>query len=393
MDKNIFREYDIRGIVGKDINEDFAYNLGLAFGTYLKKVNPDPKWVSVGRDGRLSSESLANFVIKGIIKTGINVYDIGLCPTPLQYFSIFHLNLDGGIMVTGSHNPPEYNGFKISAGKETIFGEKIQEIKYIIEQKAFINNLSKGTVESFDIKTVYKDFMKKKFSYLSSDSFRNLKVVIDAGNGTGGIVSPEIIQSMGCKVILLYCEPDGRFPNHHPDPTVVDYIKDLIHTTIKEEADIGIGYDGDADRIGVIDNKGNIIWGDQLMVILARDILKRLPSSVFIADVKCSQSVFDDIEKNGGKAIMWKTGHSLVKNKMREEKAILAGEFSGHIFIADDYFGFDDALYTSFRIIEIMKKTGLNLKELLTGTPHLYHTPEIRVECEENKKKKIVDRL
>jgi len=393
MDKNIFREYDIRGIAGKDINEDFAYNLGLAFGTYLKKFNPDAKWVSVGRDGRLSSESLANFVIKGIIKTGINVYDIGLCPTPLQYFSIFHLNLDGGIMVTGSHNPPEYNGFKISAGKETIFGEKIQEIKYIIEQKAFINNILKGTVEFFDIKTVYKDFMKEKFSYLSSDNYRKLKVVIDAGNGTGGIVSPEIIQSMGCKVIPLYCEPDGRFPNHHPDPTVVDYIKDLIHTTVKEKADIGIGYDGDADRIGVIDNNGNIIWGDQLMVILARDILKRLPGSVFIADVKCSQSVFDDIEKNGGKSIMWKTGHSLVKNKMREEKAILAGEFSGHIFIADKYFGFDDALYTSFRIIEIMKKTGLNLKELLTGIPYLFHTPEIRFECEENKKKKIVDRL
>lgn len=393
MDKNIFREYDIRGITGKDINEDFAYNLGLAFGTYLKKVNPEANWVSVGRDGRLSSESLANSIIKGIIGTGINVYDIGLCPTPLQYFSIFHLNLDGGIMVTGSHNPPEYNGFKISVGRDTIFGEKIQELKYIIEKKAFLSNSFKGTVESFDINTLYKDFMKKKFSYLSSNNYRKLKVVIDAGNGTGGIVSPEIIQSMGCEVIPLYCEPDGRFPNHHPDPTVVDYIKDLIHTTIKEKADIGIGYDGDADRIGVIDNNGNIIWGDQLMVILARDILKRLPGSVFIGDVKCSQSVFEDIEKNGGKAIMWKTGHSLVKNKMKEEKAILAGEFSGHIFIADDYFGFDDALYTSFRIIEIIKKTGLNLKELLSGIPHLYHTPEIRLECDENNKKKIVDNL
>ncbi len=393
MDKNIFREYDIRGIAGKDINEDFAHNLGIAFGTYLREVNPEAKWVSVGRDGRLSSESLANSIIRGINETGINVYDIGLCPTPLQYFSIFHLNLDGGIMVTGSHNPPEYNGFKISIGKETIFGENIQELRHIIEEKSFKKNIPKGSVKSFDIKTVYKDFMKKKFSYLSKNNYRKLKVVIDAGNGTGGIIAPEVIQSLGCEVIPIYCEPDGRFPNHHPDPTVVDYIKDLIHITVREKADIGIGYDGDADRIGVIDNNGNIIWGDQLMVILSRDILKRLPGSVFIADVKCSQSVFEDIEKNGGKAIMWKTGHSLVKSKMKEEKAILAGEFSGHIFIADDYFGFDDALYTSFRIIEIMKKTGLNLKDLLSGIPELYNTPEIRIECNENNKKKIVDRL
>lgn len=393
MNNNIFRQYDIRGIVGKDINEDLAYNLGIAFGTYLKKVNPDAKWVSVGKDGRLNSDSLAYSITKGITITGLNVYDIGLCPTPLQYFSIFHLNLDGGIMVTGSHNPPEYNGFKISVGKETIFGENIQKLRRIIEEKAFIKNIQKGSIESFDINNEYKSFMKKKFSYLSDNNYRKLKVIIDAGNGTGGIVAPEIIQAMGCEIIPLYCEPDGRFPNHHPDPTVVDYIKDLIDTTIKEKADIGIGYDGDADRIGVVDNQGDIIWGDQLIVILSRDILKRKPGSIFVGDVKCSQTVFEDIEKNGGKAIMWKTGHSLVKNKMKEEKAVLAGEFSGHIFIADDYFGFDDALYTSFRIIEIMKKSGLNLKELLSGIPKLYHTPEIRIECEENIKTKIVNSI
>jgi phosphomannomutase/phosphoglucomutase len=359
----------------------------------LKKENPKAEKVSVGRDARMSSEELAAHIIKGITSTGMNVCDIGFCPTPLQYFSIHHLNLDGGIMVTGSHNPPEYNGFKLSIGKETIFGDEIQKVKEIIQNKAWKEDPNAGRIEHYHIITAYHAFMVERFSYLSKKTYRKLKVVVDAGNGTAGVVVPAILEAIGCEVVRLYCEPDGRFPNHHPDPTVVEYIQDLIRITKEKGADIGIGYDGDADRIGVIDSSGNIIWGDQLMIILSRDILKRVPGAVIIGDVKCSQLVFDDIERHGGKAIMWKTGHSLVKDKMRKEGALLAGEFSGHIFISDDYFGYDDALYTTFRLIEIMKTTGFGLKELLSDIPHMYYTPEIRIDCPEDQKKSIVEKL
>lgn len=393
MDDNIFREYDIRGVVGKDLDNSFAFSLGKAFSTLLKQENPVAEKVSVGRDARISSEELASHIIKGITATGMNVYDIGFCPTPLQYFSIHHLDLDGGIMVTGSHNPPEYNGFKLSIGKETIFGDKIQKVKEIMKKWSWKDDPVEGRIEIYDIIAAYHDFMIERFSYLSEKAYRKLKVVVDAGNGTAGVVVPPILEAIGCEVVQLYCEPDGRFPNHHPDPTVVEYIKDLIRITEEKKADIGVGYDGDADRIGVINSSGNIIWGDQLMIILSRDILKRSPGAVIIGDVKCSQLMFDDIERNGGRAIMWKTGHSLVKDKMRKEGALLAGEFSGHIFIADDYFGYDDALYTTFRLIEIMKKTGLGLKELLSGIADMYYTPEICVDCPEDQKKGIVEKL
>ena len=389
----IFREYDIRGVVGKDFDEDFAFSLGKAFVSLLKEANPRAERVSVGRDARLSSEGLAASITEGIASTGMNVYDVGLCPTPLQYFSLHHLELDGGIMVTGSHNPPEYNGFKLSVGKETIFGSMIQKIRGMILEKAWNESLDRGRVERYDILAAYKDFMVKRFSYLSGMDYRRLKVVIDAGNGTAGIVAPEMLESMGCEVIPLFCEPDGRFPNHHPDPTVVEYIADLIEATKTNDADIGVGYDGDADRIGVIGKSGDIVWGDQIMIILSRDMLKKRPGGVVIGDVKCSQLMFDDIKKHGGTPIMWKTGHSLVKDKMRKEKAILAGEFSGHIFIADDYFGFDDALYTTFRLVEIMKTSGLGIHELLAGIPRMFYTPEIRIDCRDDQKKKVVEKL
>ena len=392
LDK-IFREYDIRGVVGTDLNEGFAFSLGKAFGSLLRKVNAGAKYVSVGRDARVSSEALAANIIKGIISTGLDVCDIGLCPTPLQYFSIHRLNLDGGIMVTGSHNPPEYNGFKLSIGKETIFGDMIQTVKELVQKKAWFESPHTGCIEHYDILGTYNSIMKDRFSYLSGKDYKKLKVVVDAGNGTGGIVAPEILESMGCEVIPLYCEPDGRFPHHHPDPTVVEYIKDLIRITKEQGADIGVGYDGDADRIGIVDSFGNIIWGDQIMIILARDILKRRPGAVIIGDVKCSQLMFDDIDKHGGKPIMWKTGHSLVKDKMRKEGALLAGEFSGHIFISDGYFGFDDALYTTFRLVEIMKTAALGINELLSDIPHMCCTPEIRVDCPEDQKKTVVERL
>lgn len=393
MIDRVFREYDIRGIVEEDLTENFVFLLGKAFGTYLRHVNFVAKQVSVGRDGRLSSESFTRNVIRGIISTGINVYNIGLCPTPLQYFSLYHLNLDGGIMVTGSHNPPEYNGFKVSIGKDTIFGEELQNLKKLLQSNKWYKGNHEGKIIDFDIIKAYTDFMRERFSYLSDKKYRRLKITIDAGNGTAGVVVPKILEEMGCDVICLYCEPDGRFPNHHPDPTVVEYIKDLIQKTKDERADIGVGYDGDADRIGIVDNEGDIIWGDQIMIILSRDILKRKPGSTIIGDVKCSQVMFDDIEKHRGSPVMWKTGHSLVKDKMRKEKALLAGEFSGHIFIADDYFGYDDAMYTTFRLIEIMKKTGRGIKELLSDIPKMCYTPEIRIECQEDQKKRLVESL
>lgn len=389
----IFREYDIRGVVGRDYDEAFSRVLGKAFGTLLRERTGQAPRASVGRDARLSSTSLATALIDGMVSTGISVYDIGLCPTPLQYFSLYHLELDGGIMVTGSHNPPEYNGFKLSVGKETIFGDAIQAMKKKIAEHVWHESGSRGSIHQYDIVSVYRDFMHKRFSFLSATEYRKLKIVIDAGNGTAGVIAPDVLTAMGCDVIPLFCEPDGRFPNHHPDPTVPEYITDLIHITKEENADIGVGYDGDADRIGVVDPDGNIIWGDQIMIMLSREILQTRPNATIIGDVKCSQRMFDDIEKHGGRAIMWKTGHSLVKDKMKREKAVLAGEFSGHIFIADDYFGFDDAIYTTCRLVEIMKKSGCGLQELLADIPRTVYTPEIRIECREDQKKRLVETL
>jgi phosphomannomutase/phosphoglucomutase len=389
----IFREYDIRGVVGRDFDEEFSFSLGKAFGSLLRERDRQARQISVGRDARLSSDRLAAAVIQGIVSTGISVFDIGLCPTPVQYFSLYHLNLDGGIMVTGSHNPPEYNGFKLSVGKETIFGDAIQAMKKRIDEQLWHDDSSGGAVEQYDILSVYREFMQRRFSYLSQHQYRKLKIVVDAGNGTAGIIVPEILTAMGCDVIPLYCEPDGRFPNHHPDPTIPEYIKDLIRVTKEQAADIGVGYDGDGDRIGVIRPDGNIVWGDQIMIMLSREILRTHPNAVIIGDVKCSQRMFDDIEKHGGRPIMWKTGHSLVKDKMKQEKAVLAGEFSGHIFIADDYFGFDDALYTTCRIVEIMKKTGSGIQDLLADIPLTVYTPEIRIECRDDQKKRIVENL
>jgi phosphomannomutase/phosphoglucomutase len=393
INEKIFREYDVRGIVGQDINCDVAFSLGRAFAVLLKRRNPAARKTSVGRDVRLSSGELAAAVIEGIRSEGIDAVDLSVCPTPLQYFSIATHNLDGGIMVTGSHNPAEYNGFKISVGRETIHGSDIQVLKKIIFDSEWNTSAEKGCLESLDIADEYKRYMLKEFSYLNAPEFRRLKVIIDAGNGTAGPLAPEILSAIGCDVIPLYCEPDGNFPNHHPDPTVVENIQVLIAETKKNAADIGVGYDGDSDRIGVVNKEGAVVWGDQLLIVLGRELLKEYPGAMVIGDVKCSQLLFDDIRKHGGKALMWKTGHSLIKQKMREERSLLAGEFSGHIFIADRYFGFDDALYTTFRLVEIMKKTGKDISELLSDIPKLYYTPEIRLDCADEKKNAVVSRI
>ena len=393
INSRIFREYDIRGIVGEDLDREVAVSLGRAVGVFVRKKKPDAGHLSVGRDVRNGSAELASGIIEGIVSTGLDVFDLGTCPTPVQYFSLFHLDLDGGVMVTGSHNPPEYNGFKISLGKETIHGDDIQTLKEIILKPERAGSSKCGRVTNFKILEAYRDYMMREFSYLRDGRFRRLKVVVDAGNGTAGLIAPELFESINCEVVRLYCEPDGNFPNHHPDPTVVEYMRDLVAETKKWKADVGIGYDGDADRIGLVNGSGDIVWGDRFMIVLSREVLKQRPGAKIIGDVKCSQTMFDAIGRYGGVPIMWKTGHSLIKQKMRDEKAVLAGEFSGHIFIGDRYFGYDDAVYAGLRLVEIMKKTGKDLVELLSGVPQMCSTPEIRIECPEDRKKEIVGKI
>lgn len=384
----IFRQYDIRGIWGKDITEEVAELMGRGFASYLlKSINKDNAKVTVGWDARLHSPVIRDSLVKGLNNSGIDVIDLGMCPTPLQYYSLFKLPVDGGVMITGSHNPPEFNGFKLSVGRETLFGDSIQAVKRVIEVKDFKNGT--GTIENFPVIDDYVDFLKGKFQSLSG-----LKVVIDAGNGTGGVVASKILKFLDAEVFELYCEPDGRFPNHHPDPTVEKNVADLI-TKVKEvKAHAGIGYDGDADRIGVVDEDGEIIWGDRLMIIFSREILGEHPGARIIGEVKCSQTLYDDIALHGGTPIMWKTGHSLIKEKLKKEHALLAGEMSGHLFFADKYFGYDDAIYGSLRLLEIIKKAGepYSTKALLKDVPRMASTPEIRFDCPDEIKFKIVEK-
>jgi len=384
INPQIFREYDIRGVVNKDLTPDIVRTLGRGFGTHMTQHGH--KELVVGRDGRLSSKAFADALIEGLISTGCSVVSIDLCPTPVYYFSIFHLDKDGGMMVTGSHNPPEFNGFKVSVGKSTIFGKEIQNLRQLIEKGEFV--AGKGNFSGEEIIRPYQDYIKKNIHIE-----KRMRVAIDAGNGTAGILAGQLLRDLGCEVEELYCEVDGRFPNHFPDPTIPGNLKDLIDRVKKVRADVGIGYDGDADRIGVVDDQGNIIWGDQLMIIFSREILKYKKGAVFVAEVKCSQNLFNDIEKHGGKAIMWRTGHSLIEEKIREENAALGGEMSGHIFFADRYFGYDDAIYASCRLIELLSKTDKKLSQLLSDVPKTFITPEIRVDCPDEIKFKVVEHV
>lgn len=398
INPEIFREYDIRGIWGKDLTQEIVYKIGRAFAVYLKGILKKEKIkISIGRDVRLSSPAIFEALQKGLLGSGIDIVDIGICPTPLQYFSLFCLPVDGGIMITGSHNPPEFNGMKLSSGKETLYGEKIQEIRRIIEKGDFIKG--EGKSETFRIIPEYKRYIKNNFS-----SFERIKVVVDAGNGTAGLVAPELIRKLGCEVIELYCEPDGNFPNHHPDPTIMENVKELIEKVLSSHSNIGIGYDGDADRIGIVSDKGEVIWGDRLMVLFAREIIEeqrakskggRAEPPIFVGEVKCSQIMYDEIKKLGGKSIMWKAGHSLIKQKMKETRALLGGEMSGHIFFADRYFGYDDAIYTSLRLLEILSKNGkpYSIDRLLSDIPKSISTPEIRVQCPDDIKFKVVEKV
>jgi phosphomannomutase/phosphoglucomutase len=396
INNDIFREYDIRGVADRDLTSPVIEALGCAFAAYIKPKGINT--VTVGYDARMSSPRLCNDVVRGLVSGGMNVMIIGLCPTPVLYFSLFHLNPGAGAMITGSHNPAEFNGFKLCVGKDTIYGEEIQNLRKIMERPDGIvqgpSGAGRGTVVNRSILPDYIEYLKKQFSVVPNAP---LKVVLDSGNGTAGLAAPKIIRAMGCDVIELFSEPDGRFPNHHPDPTIPKNLNDLIETVKKTKADVGVAFDGDSDRIGVVDERGNILWGDQLMVIFSRDILRERPGATFVSEVKCSQTMYDDIRTNGGNALMWKTGHSLIKAKMKEVHAAMAGEMSGHLFFADRYLGYDDAVYAACRLVEVLKKLKANdeaetsLSSLLTDLPKTFNTPEIRFDCPDNIKFKVVD--
>ena len=384
MTPDIFREYDIRGIAGSQMTEEDVTNIGRGIGTFLAGHNCLE--LTVGRDCRNTSERYAKLLIDGLMSTGCHVTDIGVCPTPVQYFSIRHLDKQGGVMVTASHNPPEYNGFKICKNLDSVHGDQIQEIRGIIDQQKFA--AGRGSFAKADVIGAYKQYLLENITIQSP-----LKIGVDAGNGTAGVIAVPVLEALGCTVHDIYCDMDGNFPNHEADPTVARNMTDLIALVRDQKLDLGAGYDGDGDRIGVVDENGNLVYGDQLMIIFAREILSRKPGATFISEVKCSKTMYDDITAHGGNAIMWKTGHSLIKKKMKEENAALAGEMSGHMFFADRYFGYDDAIYATCRLLEILSATGKTISELLADVPKTYNTPEIRVDCPDSVKFSIADRL
>jgi len=397
INHDIFREYDIRGIAERDLSSHVIEALGRAFAAYLK-----PKGIStvtVGYDARISSPRLCDDIVRGLATSGMDITVLGLCPTPALYFSLYHLNQGAGVMITGSHNPSEFNGFKLCVGRETIYGEEIQKLKKILLGEDGGATASGKTIDGSVIHLpILPAYINHLMSLFNSNSRERLKIVLDSGNGTAGLAAPEIIRSMNCEVVELFSEPDGTFPNHHPDPTIPGNLTTLIDVVRTQKADAGIAFDGDSDRIGVVDEKGSILWGDQLMVIFSRDILLHQPGSTFVSEVKCSQAMYDDIRAHGGKAVMWKTGHSLIKAKMKELHAAMAGEMSGHLFFADRYFGYDDAIYAACRIVEILKnlksQKGNNsaLSMLLEGLPRTFNTPEIRFDCPDAIKFKVVEK-
>ena len=383
MDPKVFREYDIRGIVDQEINDEDVVLLGKTFGTYM--IRQQKRYIAVGRDSRLSSERYRDLLMEGLLSTGMDVVDVGTCPTPVFYFALRHLDKEGGLMITASHNPPEYNGFKICNGYDTISGPEIQKLRSMMEAGHFEAGI--GSVSSYDIVTPYTEFVLQNITIK-----QKLRIGLDAGNAVGGPVALPLMKKLGCEVYPLYCEVDGTFPNHEPDPTVLENLTDLIDLVKREQLDVGVAYDGDCDRLGVVNHLGEVVYGDKLMVIFAREVLSRRPGATFISEVKCSKTLYDDIERRGGRAIMWRTGHSLIKAKMKEVDAALAGEMSGHMFFKDRYFGFDDGIYASCRLLEILANSGKRIPDLLEGIPQTHTTPEIRVPCSDETKFDVVER-
>ncbi len=379
----VFREYDIRGVAGTDLTDEVVGLVARALGTRVRAAGG--RRVALGRDARLSSPAFHRSAVAGFTATGVDVTDLGLVPTPLTYFAAQTLPVDGLCMITGSHNPPEYNGMKIGVGPTTLYGEGIQEILRAVQAGRFAEGA--GTVTPHDVVAPYQAYVQKNIAL----GRRRLKVVIDAGNGTGGIAVP-IFQALGVEVVPLFLEPDGRFPNHHPDPTVEKNLEHLKAAVLASGADLGIAYDGDADRVGAVDERGRVLWGDQLLLLFARAVLAEAPGATIVGEVKCSFTLYDDIARHGGKGIMWKAGHSLIKAKMKEEHALLAGEMSGHIFFGHRWLGFDDGIYASARLVELLSRTDAPMSSLLADVPRTFSTPELRVDCPEEKKFEVVRR-
>ncbi|MFA4028282.1 MAG: hypothetical protein GDYSWBUE_000143 [Candidatus Fervidibacterota bacterium] len=380
--KHIFRQYDIRGVFGEDLSEDVANLIGKAYGTFVRRNGASD--IVVGHDNRASSPALHSAIIDGLLSTGCDVIDIGETLTPILYFARHAYGTKGGVIITGSHNPPQYNGFKLCWGAGTLFGEQIQHIREIIEAGDF--ETGSGKLTQRDAISDYYDWIADHIKL----GDRKLKVVVDAGNGTAGPIVPPLLRRLGCEVIELYCESDNTFPNHHPDPVKEENLRDLIAKVVESNSDVGLGFDGDGDRLGVVDDKGNIIWGDYLLILFAREILRSHPGAKIIVEVKCSQATVEEIKRIGGIPILSRTGHSFIKDMLHKEGALLAGEMSGHMFFADEYFGFDDAVYAACRLLRILSNAHEPLSQLLSDVPRYYYTPEVRVPCSDDWKFKVV---
>ncbi|MBI2435333.1 MAG: phosphomannomutase/phosphoglucomutase [Candidatus Hydrogenedentes bacterium] len=382
MDLNptIFREYDIRGIAGRDLSEHVYERIGMAYVAYMRGKLPN-RTVVVGRDGRLTGKAYSQALIDGITACGINIIDIGQVPTPVLYYALNTLKVDGGLMLTASHNPKEYNGLKVGVGKTTIYGEEIQKLRRVAEKGAFPLNDRPTTITRMNvtpkyIKRIVRDIKLK----------RPLRVVVDAANGVGGVVAVPLFEELGCEVVPLYCEVDGNFPNHHADPTKAENLKDLIRLVKAKKADVGIGFDGDVDRLGGCDENGVMLWGDRLLALFAEYILKDVPGATIIGEVKCSRSLYERVQKLGGNPVMWRTGHSHIKAAMKQLHAQIAGEMSGHIFFKHRWYGFDDAIYSAARLLEIVASSRKSLGELMARIPERYNTPEIEFDCPDTRK-------
>jgi len=384
MNNQIFREYDIRGVVANDLPPEVVTALGRAFGTYLLRHGASK--IALGYDGRVSSPAIREQLLEGLLATGMDIVDLGTVPTPLSYYATHRLPVGGSVMITGSHNPSDQNGFKICHGIEAIYGTEIQKLRELIEKQDY--ETGAGSIEHFDIKP---DYIKDLSHRLKLK--RPVRFAVDCGNGVGGLTAHSVFKGLGCDPEMLFEDVDGRFPNHHPDPTVEKNLAHLKKAVLDNGYELGIALDGDADRIGIVDEKGGVLWGDQILAILARDLLKDVPGCTIIGEVKCSQLLFDDIEKHGGNGIMWKVGHALIKDKMVETHAELAGEMSGHIFFHHRYYGFDDAVYVAGRFLEIVAKSDIPVSRFLEDWPKLYSTPEIRVECPDEIKFEVVSEV
>ena len=384
---HIFREYDIRGIADQELSSETVHLIGRAYGSYLTDLGIFE--VTVGGDARHSTPRIKEAAIAGLREVGVSVIDIGLVSSPCFYWSLYHFGVEGGIMITGSHNPKEFNGLKLALGKMTLWGDEIQEVYRIIAENRFAQTEHKGNLRFEEINAPYIDMLVSKITL----GPKKLKVVLDSGNGTGGLYGPEMVRRIGCEVVELFSEPNGDFPNHHPDPTKREYLTQLIDTVIKEKADLGIGFDGDSDRIGVVDDKGEVLWGDQLMLLYWKEILPKHPGAKVIVEVKSSMILPEETEKLGGKPIWWKSGHSLIKAKMKDEDALFSGEVSGHMFFADEFFGFDDAFYAAGRLLRILSFSDKKLSDMLAEIPAYPSTTETRFDCPDEIKFQVVERV